>query len=259
MERGYIKIGDNRIEFPKGLQVLDRSVILDMVNLDEVDLKKKNEYINENLIEVYLPDTLVVISDFTFKNCKNLIRVILPISNSLRYIEKATFKGCDSLAFFDFAFCSDLRLIGDEAFKNTNATALQYGDKGSDIRLAIDDEGYFISENAIKMTEEIEDIENETDIDNLEDDTITSDIDENVEENINETVESGVDEEIEKENELADTENIDVIDIPDSEDTEVSKELLDTEDDIDIFDNISETPKRSRGRGKQEVPEIPII
>lgn len=72
----------------------------------------------KNLIEVFLPDTLIYIERFAFSQCHNLERIILPnsvkcigcgafegcvrletivLSNNLEYIDEDVINGCDSL------------------------------------------------------------------------------------------------------------------------------------------------------------------
>lgn len=119
MERGYIKLNDKRIEFPEGLQILDREVLRAMAGLNPSDF---SEGLTEGLTEVYIPDTVIVIARKAFADCEHLNRVFLSEENELRYIEENAFGGCRNLKHFDFELCHELKLIDSFAFTVTPIT-----------------------------------------------------------------------------------------------------------------------------------------
>ena len=119
MDRGYIKIEDKKIEFPKDLLVLDRQVLLNMLDMEYYPNEERSLYLMTELIEVYIPDSVRVIDEKAFESCSKLRRVIISEENSLKYIETCAFLSCSELRYFDFEFCNNLRLIDNSAFRYT--------------------------------------------------------------------------------------------------------------------------------------------
>lgn len=119
MDRGYIKIEDKKIEFPKDLLILDRQILLNMLGMEYYSEDERTLYLVTDLVEVYIPDSVRVIAEKAFESCRNLRRVIISEENSLKYIENCAFLDCVTLKHFDFEFCNNLRLIDNGAFKYT--------------------------------------------------------------------------------------------------------------------------------------------
>ena len=125
MNVGYIKVKGDIITFPYGIKTIDHEVLFGMVAWDGSDYEDQLNYLQENLIELYIPDSVKSIADDTFAHCSNLRRVLISEENNLRYIEICAFFQCDSLKYFDFEFCDKLRLVDSAAFCATSITQEQ--------------------------------------------------------------------------------------------------------------------------------------
>lgn len=137
MERGYIKVDGKRIDFPEGIRVIDRYIIMDLMLpegmtpgaavISEIEerrgnvsfLGEKECYLRDKLEEVYLPDSLRLIDSNTFNSCWELKRVLVPEECSLAYIGSGAFNDCENLAKFALDECYDLQFIGEAAFYRT--------------------------------------------------------------------------------------------------------------------------------------------
>ena len=114
-DRGYIKVRSHRVEFPKDIKVIDRDVLMDL--LEEYHFPSNSLY--TEVSEVYIPSTVILIADLAFSRCMGIERVIIPKINSLKYIGHSAFFECPGLKYFDFGFCTQLRLVDEYAFLNT--------------------------------------------------------------------------------------------------------------------------------------------
>ena len=101
-ERGYIEVTDNEIErilFPKGIEIVSRQTILDLLNENK-----------------FLPDSVIVILDNCFENFPELWTFSANRETSdLQYIGKFAFANCEKLYHVDFP--NSIRYIGTDAFK----------------------------------------------------------------------------------------------------------------------------------------------
>lgn len=111
METGYLLLSDGRkIELPEGIPVLGRWDISDSAR--------------EELVEVFVPDSVVFIDDHCFQSAPKLQRVRFSMGDAsiLRMIGWSAFDGCNELREINFPGC--LRYIGDCAFAQTALTAV---------------------------------------------------------------------------------------------------------------------------------------
>ena len=119
METGYLLLSDGRkIELPEGIQVLGGGDISDSER--------------EELVEVFVPDSVVFIDDHCFHGAGKLQRVRFSkgLASNLRMIGAAAFSGCDEL--HEINFPDRLRYIGETAFAQTALTAVDLSE--TDIR-----------------------------------------------------------------------------------------------------------------------------
>ena len=110
-ERGSIEVTDNEIErilFPKGIEIVSRQTILDLLN--------ENNFEEADVTDVYLPDSVVMVSDNCFKDFPELWTFsVNRDSSNLQYIGKFAFANCQKLYHADFP--NSIRYIGTDAFK----------------------------------------------------------------------------------------------------------------------------------------------
>lgn len=110
-ERGYIEVTDNEIErilFPKGIEIVSRQTILDLLN--------GNNFEESDVTDIYLPDSVIVILDNCFENFPELWTFSTNRETSnLQYIGKFAFANCEKLYHVDFP--NSIRYIGTDAFK----------------------------------------------------------------------------------------------------------------------------------------------
>lgn len=100
MEIGYFVLNDGRkVELPEGIEVLNQALV--------------SPY-QESLVEVYVPDSVVVIGDNAFANCQELRKLDCLYAYNLQYIGKSAFD-TTGITGLDLRG-SDVRYIGNLAF-----------------------------------------------------------------------------------------------------------------------------------------------
>lgn len=144
---GYVCVkrssGFARIEFPEGISVISRELLWQMLK-DE-----KGMFHEEEIVEVYIPDDVCVISDNAFRDCVNLRSVHLNSGGSnLHYIGQFSFCGCSSLYIFDKS--PELRYVGTGSFIGTKVPCFNMIDR--DLMVDYISDKAFERENGIRKS-----------------------------------------------------------------------------------------------------------
>ena len=76
---------------------------------NEIEAASKNDVNSPGFFGVIIPQALTKVSDFAFRECHELVKVVIPDSKT--YTEEIAFPGCTCIGEFAFSACSCLEKI----------------------------------------------------------------------------------------------------------------------------------------------------